>query len=319
MILLLGASGYIGQAFERELSRRRWPFTPLARQQVDYSRFDRLLAYLREKKPDLVVNAAGYTGKPNVDACEVARADTLQGNTLLPLTIAQACLAAGIPWAHVSSGCIYSGAYIFEKGQARVEKDLTRPELKQLPETNPEAIRGFTESDTPNFSFRQPPCSFYSGTKALAEEAIAGLGQNYIWRLRIPFDAHDNPRNYLSKVQRYPRVYDNINSLSHRGDFASACLELWERRAPFGIYNVTNPGYVTTREVVALIQKVLQPKRAFEFWTNDEEFYRVAAKTPRSNCVLDTAKLLATGVKMRPVQEAILAALHDWKPENLKP
>ena len=313
MILLLGASGYIGQAFERVLTQRRQPFASLSRKQVDYSRFDALVNYLREKKPSFVINAAGYTGKPNVDACETARADTLQGNTLLPLTVAQSCIAAGIPFGHVSSGCIYSGAHILEKGKSRVEKDLTLPELKHLPETNPGAIRGFTEMDEPNFTFRQPPCSFYSGTKALAEESIIDLGKNYIWRLRIPFDAEDNPRNYLAKVQRYPKVYDNVNSISHRGDFVRACLDLWERRAPFGIYNITNPGYVTTRHVVGLIQKVLQPKRAFEFWASDEEFYKLAAKTPRSNCVLDTAKLLATGVQMRPVEEALLASLKEWK------
>jgi dTDP-4-dehydrorhamnose reductase len=231
------------------------------------------------------------------------------------LTIAQACVVTGIPFGHVSSGCIYSGAHIVEKGKSRVEKDLTRPELKQLPEKNSGAIQGFTETDEPNFSFRQPPCSFYSGTKAMAEEALAGLGQHYIWRLRIPFDEWDNPRNYLTKVQRYPKVYDNINSLSHRGDVARACLDLWERRAPFGIYNMTNPGYVTTHQVVGMIQTILQPKRDFAFWASDEEFYKVAAKTPRSNCVLDTTKLLATGVKMRPVQEALLAALKAWKAE----
>ena len=68
--------------------------------------------------------------------------------------------------------------------------------------------------------------------EALAEEALAGLGQSYIWRLRIPFDEVDNPRNYLSKVQRYPKVYDNVNSISHRADFVRACLDLWGLRAP---------------------------------------------------------------------------------------
>src|SRR5205807_4446293 len=185
------------------------------------------------------------------------------------------------------------------------EKDMTRPDLRKLAETSPHAIHGYTEEDQPNFTFREPPCSFYSGSKALAEEAIAGVGQSYLWRLRIPFDEFDNSRNYLSKVQRYEKVYDNVNSISHRGDFVRACIELWERRAPFGIYNVTNPGFVTTRQVVRMLQKILNPKRAFEFWENDEEFYRVAAKTPRSNCVLDVSKLLAAGIKMRSVSEAV--------------
>ena len=222
---------------------------------MDYTRFDALLEFLKTKKPAFVVNAAGYTGKPNVDACELHKADTLQGNTLFPQTVAQACAAAGIPWGHVSSGCIYSGAKIVENGKTRAEKDFTKPELRALVEKSPQSIHGFTETDTPNFSFRDGPCSFYSGTKALGEEAIAGIGQSYVWRLRIPFDEFDNARNYLSKVQRYAKVYDNVNSISHRADFVKACLDTWELRAPFGIYNVTNPGFVTTRHVVRADRK----------------------------------------------------------------
>jgi len=315
MILLLGATGYIGEAFASELRRRGADFLPLSRARVDYTRFEVLLEQLRLRKPSFVINAAGYTGKPNVDACEAHKADTLQGNALFPQTVAQACAAAGIPWGHVSSGCIYSGAKVIVNGQARVEKDFTTPALRVLVEKSPESVRGFTETDVPNFSFRDLPCSFYSGTKALGEEAIAGVGQSYIWRLRIPFDECDGARNYLSKVQRYSKVYDNVNSISHRADFVKACLDLWELRAPYGTYNVTNPGFVTTRHVVELIQQRLKPARKFEFWASDEEFYRVAAQTPRSNCVMDTTKLLAAGVKIRPVEEALEASLKQWKPE----
>jgi len=316
MILLLGASGYIGAAFANELRRRRKDFLAVARKEVDYTRFDKLLDLLKAKKPEFLINAAGYTGKPNVDACELAKADTLAGNTLLPQTIAHACAAAGVPWGHVSSGCIFSGAKIVENGKARVEKDLTRPELRALAEKSPSAIHGFTETDTPNFSFRDGPCSFYSGSKALAEEAIAGIGRSYIWRLRIPFDEFDNARNYLSKVQRYAKVYDNVNSISHRADFVRACLDTWELRVPSGIYNVTNPGFVTTRQVVALIESRLQPRRKFEFWANDAEFYATAGRTPRSNCVMDVSKLLAAGVKVRPVKEALEDSLKNWKTEG---
>src|SRR5580693_8251656 len=154
MILLLGATGYIGEAFARELTRRKTDFVPLSRKQADYTRFDVLLDFLKMKKPALVVNAAGYTGKPNVDACELHKADTLQGNTLFPQTVAQACTAARIPWGHVSSGCIYSGAKIVENGKTRTEKDFTKTELRALVEKSPQSIHGFTETDVPNFSFR---------------------------------------------------------------------------------------------------------------------------------------------------------------------
>ena len=313
MILLLGGTGYIGSAFAGELARRGAVHRALSRREVDYTRYDRLVEHLRAHRPEFVINAAGYTGKPNVDSCELDKAGTLAGNVLLPQTIAHACEAAGVPWGHVSSGCIYSGAKLPAGDGWRVCKDLTEPAARALLAGRPDVVRGFTEEDAPNFSFRDLPCSFYSGSKALAEEILTGAGQNYIWRLRIPYDEWDRPRNYLSKIQNYARVYDNVNSISHRLDFVRACLDLWALRAPFGTYNVTNPGWVTTRQVVALIQEKLAPARRFEFWADDAEFYRVAAKTPRSNCVLDVSKLLAAGVKIRPVQEALEESLRLWK------
>ncbi len=315
MILLLGASGYIGQAFAAELVRRNVGFTPLARAEIDYSRFDVLLKFLRGRKPAFVINAAGYIGKPNVDACENAKAETLLGNVVLPVTIANACLEAGVPWGHVSTGCIYNGAKIRdEAGNWQLEPELNKPEVRELFLRSPERFCGYTEDEMPNFSFRHPPCSFHNGTKVLAEEAIAEVGQNYTWRLRIPFDEFDSPRNALTKLQKYPKVYENINSFSHRGDFVRACLDLWERRAPFGIYNVTNPGGISTRQIVEKIERILKPARPFEFFADDNQFYTTGVKAPRSNCILDTTKLLSAGVSMRPVGEAFEDALLRWQP-----
>ena len=64
MILLLGSTGYIGNAFQTELTRRGEPFVGLSRSQVDYTRFTPLYEYLKTNKPSFVINAAGYTGKP---------------------------------------------------------------------------------------------------------------------------------------------------------------------------------------------------------------------------------------------------------------
>ncbi len=312
MILLLGASGYVGQAFSAELRRRRWSFIPLTRRAFDYTSFDFLFDYVRKMRPEFIINAAGYAPNPNVDACESAREEVLCANALLPQTIARACLMTNTPWGHVSSGSIYTGAKVAEWGRMRVEKNLNRPEMRKLFAGQPEKFFGFTEWDEPNFSFRRAPCNFYSGTKALAEEAIRGVGQNYIWRPRMLFNECDEPRNLLAKLQHYDRIYDNVNSITHLDEFVRVCLELWERQASFGIYNVVNPGAVTTRRIVEMIQQILNPARGFEFWENDEEFYRCQAKTPRSSCILDPSKLLMLGVKMRPVEEALEDTLERW-------
>lgn len=316
LILLLGGSGYVGQAFAHEIGRRGWRCKTLRRSDLDYTSFRTLCRALGDSKPSFVVNCSGFTGKPNVDACEDQKADTLLGNVTAPLSIANACESLGIPLGHVSSGCIYAGARIVQPdGAIHVERDLTKPELRAILASHRERVLGFTEECPPNFSFRAPPCSFYSGSKALGEEALSGSSSTFLWRLRIPFDEKDNARNYLSKVQRYAKVYDNANSISHLGDFARCCLDLWDLRAPFGTYNVTNPGFVTTHQVVEAIQKHLRVQRTFEYWASDEEFYRVAAKTPRSNCVMDCSKLLSCGVKIRPVEEALEASLKNWVPE----
>ena len=311
--ILLGGAGYVGSAFQAELDRRGAEYLAVSRSQVDYGRYGELVELLRSERPSFLINCAGYTGKPNVDACEKDRAGTLRGNVVLAETIACACEAAGVPWGHVSSGCIYSGAKLQPPGEPpRVERDLLAPAVRELWQRDRGLLRGFTEQDTPNFSFRQPPCSFYSGTKALGEEVLAEHSNLYMWRLRIPFDEFDSPRNYLTKIQRYPKVYDNVNSLSHRGDFARACLDLCEKRAPFGTYNVTNPGWVTTRDVVERLTARLQLDRSFDYFESDDVFYQSAAATPRSNCILDTSKLLAAGVTLRPVQEALDDALANW-------
>jgi dTDP-4-dehydrorhamnose reductase len=277
----------VGQAYQALLKRKGLAFRNLRRSDVDYANAATLRAAFLADKPEFVINAAGYTGKPNVDACELHKAECLLGNAVLPGIVAQACEAAGIPWGHVSSGCIYSGDGPGEKG--------------------------FTERDEPNFTFRSNHCSFYSGTKGLGEEVLAGRPNVFIWRLRIPFDGVENPRNYLTKLMRYPRLLEATNSISELDEFVDATLACWTKRVPFGTYNVTNPGKVTTREVVELIRRSGVCRKDFSFFSSEDEFMRTAAKTPRSNCVMDSSKLAAVGIELTPVQDALERDLKGWK------
>ena len=289
MIYLLGGSGYVGLAYQTLLHSKGIPFKNLRRADLDYTDVATLTAALKSDRPAFLINAAGYTGKPNVDACELDKTNCLFGNAILPGRIAEACAAAGVPWGHVSSGCIFTG--------------------KRADGT------GFTEEDAPNFTFRQNNCSFYSGTKALGEEILAGTPNVFIWRLRIPFDHRESPRNYLTKLMRYQRLLEAENSISQLHEFVAATFACWEKNIPFGIYNVTNPGHVTTREVVDLILESGVCKKDYEFFSDESDFMAKAAKTPRSNCVMTSAKLAAAGIEMTPVRDAIRTALKNWQPE----
>jgi len=287
MILLLGGHGYVGSAIQRNLTARGLPFAVVSRNSSDYSRLDVLVNLLRDVRPDFLINAAGYAGKPNVDACEIHKTECLAGNAVLPGIIRLACEQTQTPWGHVSSGCIFTGA---------------RPDG-----------RGFTEDNRPNFSFRQDNCSFYSGCKALGEEVLEGAQQCFVWRLRIPFNNLDEPRNYISKMMRYDRLLMATNSLSQLDEFSGACVDSWIQRIPFGTYHLTNPGSVTTREVVGLIRKHGLSTKEFQFFDSEDQFLQQAARTPRSNCVLDSNKAIAAGLKLSPIEEALERAMREWK------
>lgn len=290
-VLVLG-TGYIAQAFAVAVGRRDMTYCLLSRAEADYTSFRVLRRVLAELRPELLINAAGFVGKPNVDQCENHKELSLMANVVFVETVANACEATGTPWAQVCSGCVYQG---FKDSSART---------------------GWTENDTPNFSFDAGPCcSWYSGCKAASERIVVDAGA-YGWRLRIPFDEIDHPRNYLTKIQRYDKLLDVPNSLSHRGEFAAACLDLWDRRAERGLYNVTNGGYITTREVVEIVQRTIGLRQP-DFFADENEMYASGCATARrSSCVLDNGKLLATGVAMRPVAEAIEDASSHWQADR---
>lgn len=288
MIALLGSTGYVGSAYVRYFQQLGIPYVCLDDYRISYGDAMSLARKIKGFNATFLINAAGYTGKPNVDACEDQKYQCLFGNTILPGLVQEACKEADIPWGHVSSGCIYRGKSVF--GQP------------------------FVEVDPPNFTFRSTTHgSWYSGTKALAEEILTNDPNIYIWRLRIPFESSDSPRNYLSKLLTYDRLLDADNSLSQLDEFVRATYECWVRHVPFGIYNVTNPGSITAREIIALWQKKgLKRDRPFRFFTSEAEF-ALSVRAPRSNCVLSSAKLLSTGIQLTEVRDAIEQAIDRWQ------
>lgn len=90
--------------------------------------------------PTHVFNAAGVTGRPNVDWCESHKVETIRTNVVGTLTLADVCREKGLVLINYATGCIF-------------EYDAGHPEGSGI---------GFKEEDTPNFIG-----SFYSKTKAM--------------------------------------------------------------------------------------------------------------------------------------------------------
>lgn len=288
MHVILGKNGYIAEAFAEELKSRKIDFISLSRKDIDYTDKKQFSIYLSHNFYSKVIsnhnvtiiNCAGFVGKPSVDSCELAKPECIEANILFPSMLSSLCEEKGYRFVQISSGCIYNGYKKY-----------------------------FTEEDIPNFDFQNG--SFYSGAKALSEKiVIKNNPESYIFRLRIPFDEHVSPRNYLTKLLSYDSLLKAKNSLSHRGDFAKYSIDLIEQNVPFGIYNITNKGHITTEQVIELIKKHNLSNKDFKFFSNLDEFMQQIT-APRSNCVLNTSKI-EQYTDIRTVHEALEESIVNY-------
>jgi len=288
MIVLFGASGYVGSAIAARLRKDGLEFLAPTHGELDLTSRDAVAEWLAGiAKPDFAINAVGFTGRPNIDGTEVEKWHTLRANTVVPGVLAEVLGSAGIRWGHVSSGCIFNGS---------------RP-----------GGAGFTETDEPEFAVSDPLSGWYARTKWMAEKLLEGVPEVVIWRLRIPFDSLDNERNYLTKLMRYDRLLEVRNSISHLGEFAAAAVESLRLGIPNGIYNATNPGSILTSEVAAALERHGICRKRFEYFQGEEEFLSTPGRVYRANCILDSSKLLASGIPMLEVHESLDRTLREWK------
>lgn len=238
-------------------------------------------AEVQAYKPDVVINCAGKTGRPNVDWCEDHKVETLSSNVTAPLILARACDELGVYMVHVGSGCVYEG---YNEGE------------------------GFSEMDEPNFDG-----SFYSRTKAWSEAMLAELPVLQL-RLRMPLDGMPGPRNFVTKITQYEKVINIPNSISVLEDFLMAADQLIKKRAT-GIYNMTNPGVIDHARILDLYTEIVDPTFSYQVFSVEE--MEKITKARRSNCGLSSKKLEDEGIHMRPVEEAVRSALEAYA-RNLK-
>ena len=262
--LIFGA-GFLGHRLERAL-----PGAVLVKADITDARA--VEAALREHRPDAVINAAGKTGRPNVDWCESHPIETARVNVNGAITLAEQCGAAGVYLLHLGSGCIFYG-------------DSPSPE-------------GWREDDFAN------PTSLYSRTKYAADLVLSRLPNVAIARLRMPIDDHVDNRNLITKLSRYTQVVDVANSVTIVEDLVRVVTGLTEQRLE-GVFHATNPGVMRHRDLLALYTELVDPNHRYELIDEEALVGRGLAVKARSNCILASGRLAAAGLAMRPIDEAL--------------
>lgn len=214
-------------------------------------------------KPTHVFNAAGITGRPNIDWCEDHKPDTLRTNVIGTLNLADLCMLKDIHCTVYATGCIFKYDDEHKLGSGV----------------------GFTEESKPNFDE-----SFYSETKGYMEQMLKCYPNCLILRVRMPISDDLIHRNFVTKIVKYERVVNIPNSMTVLHEMLPASLAMAKAELK-GVYNFTNPGVISHNEVLDLYTKYVDPTYTYKNFTVEEQ--SKILKAGRSNNELDTTKLMA--------------------------
>jgi len=271
--LIYGKTGWIGGMLGRLLSDRKLAYFYGAARLHDRKALEEDIDRCH---PTHILNAAGITGRPNVDWCESHKSEVVQTNVLGTLNLIDIAHSRRIHVTNFATGCIYS---------YDAEHPIGGP--------------GFTEKDIANFRG-----SYYSNTKAVVEELIQQYDNVLQLRLRMPIDDDLlNPRNFIYKIANYEKVVDVPNSMTVLNELVPIAIDGALRKLT-GIYNFTNPGVISHNEVLQLYRDYCDSKFTWKNFTLEEQSKILAA--PRSNNMLDSEKLEAAFPGLLDIRSSLI-------------
>ncbi|CAB4307597.1 unnamed protein product [Prunus armeniaca] len=272
--LIYGKTGWIGGVLGKLCEKQGIPFEYGKGRLQDRSS---LLADIQNVRPTHVFNAAGVTGRPNVDWCESHKAETIRANVAGTLTLADVCREHGLLMMNFATGCIF-------------EYDAKHPEGSGV---------GFTEEDKPNF---------------LVEELLKEFDNVCTLRVRMPISSDlNNPRNFITKISRYNKVVNIPNSLTILDELLPISIEMAKRNLR-GIWNFTNPGVVSHNEILEMYKQYIDPKFTWANFTIEEQAKVIVAA--RSNNEMDASKLKKEFPELLPVKESLIKYVFEPNKTN---
>ena len=207
-ILITGAYGMLGSDLREVLKNHELIFT--GSKDLDITDKEKVMDFVSEKSPDLLINAAAYTA---VDDCETHYDDAYAVNAIGPQNLAIACNKIDIPLIHISTDYVFDGS-------------KTSP-LSENDKLGPKSAYGKTKLEGEKFIQENTDKYFILRTAWLY-----GIhGNNFVQTMLSLAEEHDEIRV----------VDDQIGSPTYSLDLAVAIANLLNSEK-YGIYHVTNEG-----------------------------------------------------------------------------
>lgn len=293
-LLLPGKTGQVGLELQSALAPIGRVIA-LDRSQMDLSNPDSIRKVIRGAKPEIIVNAAGYTV---VDKAESEPDLAMRVNGVAPGIMAEEAKRIGALLVHYSTDYVFDG-------------ELDRP---------------YTEDDAPR------PVNAYGVSKLAGERAISAVGGAYLI-LRTSWVYSQRGSNFVLTILRLARekpelsvVNDQAGSPTWARALAEATADLLRRKdlipGHSGIYHLSAAGHTSRYEFAKAIIRIMQEVSATpEGWANvksiNSDQYPLPAKRPR-NPVTNKEKLKRVfGVEMPRWEEQLrdfLAGLSGTAP-----
>ena len=268
-IMITGAYGMLGSDLREVL--KNFELICTGSKDLDITDEEKVMEFISEKSPDLVVNAAAYTA---VDDCETNFDEAYAVNAIGPKNLAIACKSIDVPLVHISTDYVFDGS--------------KRTPLIETDKLGPQSAYGKTKLEGEKFIQENTDKYFILRTAWLY-----GLhGNNFVKTMLDLAETHDE----------ITVVNDQIGSPTYSLDLAVAITNLLHSDK-YGIYHVTNEGEISWYEFAKLIFE-LSNVDVNVIPVSTEEFPRPAPRPHYS--VLDNKKWNASGfVPMRDYKEAL--------------
>lgn len=220
--MILGARGQVGRAL-RVAAPPAWSVTALDRAACDLSRRADLDRTIAEARPDIVFNAAAYTG---TDRAESEPGAAALINAQAPGWAAAATRAAGGRFVHLSTDYVFDGSG-------------GRPYRPDDP-TNPQSVYGRTKRDGEEAVRSADPAALIVRTAWV----YAGSGSNFVTgMLRL-----------MTERERLAIVADQVGTPTYATSLAGALFELAAAGA-VGIHHYTDAGVASWYDFAVAIEE----------------------------------------------------------------
>ena len=255
-IVLLGATGMLGRAWRRCLSKLGTSYLAPTRLDCNLANQDSVREYLAAHDFRAIINCAGYTG---VDQAEAMQQEALSLNATACGTLAEVCKAKRALLVHYSTDYVFDGQSIF----------------------------GYSEAAEPN------PCNFYGKTKLLGEQLIRESGCQHLIVRTSWLYSHEGTNFVRTIAEKLLRseplrvVDDQVGRPTHVDSLASFSCRL-ASQSKYGTFNISDSGLCSWHEFAVEIRRQLRCSTTITACGSDS-FKRAASRPAFS--VLDLGKI----------------------------